>query len=303
MELRHLRSFVVVAQEKNFTRAARRLNIAQPPLSYRIRELEDELGVKLFERHTRSVALTEPGRVYLAHVMPILAAIDQATQACQAAHQGKTGRLRLGYTGRASQEHLPGLLSRFRQAYPRITLDIQGPWATGELRLHLLDEKLDAALCFLPVDDDVIATRCLTESEFAIALSSAHRYANAESLSLQQLQDEPFVAYPSGRGFHLRRAMDEICMDAGFAPHVVRESEASQTLLCLVAAGVGISIIPNEIKSLAVEGVVFKSLPAGTRRLQHGLAWLHTNNNPVLKRFLKIATGLEPVGLAHSRKP
>lgn len=288
MELRHLRSFIVVAQEKNFTRAALRLNIAQPPLSCRIRELEEELGVKLFDRHTRSVELTEAGRVYLEHVTPIFSALDKASQACLATHQGKTGRLRLGYTGRASQEHLPGLLNRLRQCHPDVNVDIQGPWPTGELRLHLLEKKLDAVLCFLPLDGDGIVSRCLTESEFAIALPSWHPYADQKSLPVQQLSQEAFVAYPAGRGFHLRTAMDEICMDNGFVPHVVRESEASQTLLCLVAAGVGVTIIPEEIKKLAVEGVVFKPLPVGTRRLQHGLAWLESNNNPVLAHLLAV---------------
>lgn len=288
IELRHLRSFIVVAQEKSFTRAALRLNIAQPPLSNRIRELEEELGVRLFERHTRSVEITQAGQVYLRHIEPIFAALDHATQACQAAHQGKTGRLGLGYTGRASQEHLPGLLNRFRQAHPDVILDIHGPWPTGELRLHLLEKKLDAVLCFLPLSGDDIVSHCLTESEFSVALPRLHAYAHAQTVAVEQFSQDAFVAYPAGRGFHLRRAMDEICMDSGFVPHVVRESEASQTLLCLVAAGLGITIIPQEIKTLAVEGVVFKSLPKGTRRLQHGLAWLDGNTNPVLGHLLEV---------------
>lgn len=293
MELRYLRSFIVVAQEKSFTRAARKLNIAQPPLSHRIRELEGKLNVKLFERSTRSVALTEAGEVFLTHIKPALDAIDYATQACQRAQQGEIGRLRLGYTGRASQAHLPGLLSRFRQSHPDISLDIQGPWPTGKLRFELLEKKLDAALCFLPLAGTGIMTRQLSENEFAVALPSSHRYARSEQLSLQQLKDESFVAYPSGRGFYLRQAMDEACAEAGFVPHVIRESEASQTLLCLVSAGVGITIVPYEIKALAVEGVVFKPLPNSSRRLQHGLAWLQSNNNPVMQHLLDAAESLK----------
>jgi DNA-binding transcriptional LysR family regulator len=286
MELRHLRSFIVVAQEKSFTRAACRLNIAQPPLSNRIRELEEELGVKLFERHTRCVELTQAGHEYLKHIEQIFTMLDRAQVASQAAQQGKVGRLGLGYTGRASQDHLPSLLNKFRQAYPDVNLDIQGPWPTGELRLHLLDKKLDAVLCFLPLEGTDIATHCLSESEFAIVLPSSHRYADAKNLDIRLLSQEAFVAYPSARGFHLRMAMDEICMDNGFVPHVVRESEASQTLLCLVAAGVGITIMPKEIKKLDVEGVVLIDLPKETRKLQHGLAWLESNTNPVLKHLL-----------------
>jgi len=293
MEMRHLRSFVAVAEESSFSRAALRLHIAQPPLSRRIRELEAELNLKLFSRNTRSVSLTEAGRVYLEHIRPMLESLDRAAEAALRAERGETGRLRLGYTGRASQEHLPGLLNRFRRAFPDVSLDIRGPYPSGTLRLELLERRLDAVLCFLPISGPGILSQVFTESKFAVALPDSHRHAHARQLPLAALRNEPFVAYPSGKLFHLRQAMDQICMDAGFVPHVVRESEASQTLLCLIAAGVGIGIMPQEIKALAVEGVVFRSLPRSARRIQHGLAWLHDNSNPVLRKLLRVAREMQ----------
>jgi DNA-binding transcriptional LysR family regulator len=289
MELRHLQSFMVVAEEKSFTRAALRLHIAQPPLSQRIQELERELDVRLFDRSTRKVELTEPGRVFLKHIGPLLQGVHTAVEACQRAQRGELGRLRLGYTGRASQAQLPGLLNRFRQAYPDVTPDILGPLPTGALRLKLLEHELDAILCFLPLSGPGIASQVFTESEFAIALPAFHPLASAETLSLSQLEGEAFVAYPSGQGFHLRQMMATICMDAGFIPRVVRESEASQTLLCLIASGLGIGLIPEEIQSLNIEGVVYRRLPPGTRRIQHGLAWLEGNTNPVLQKLVTIS--------------
>lgn len=288
MELRHLQSFLVVAEEQSFTRAALRLHIAQPPLSKRIRELEDELGVRLFERSTRKVALTEAGRVFYKHIAGLPGLIDEAVQASRRAQRGETGVLRIGYTGRASQSQLPGLMSRLRQAYPDIVLDLHGPATTGALRLKLLEDELDLALCFLPIDGPDIASRATSEIEFAIALPSSHVLARQPVVQARQVRGEPFVAYPAGKGFHLRMAMESICREAGFVPYVIRETEASQSLLCQIAAGTGVGLIPMEIAALDIEGVVFRPLPSSTLRLQHGLAWRQGNANPVLARLLEL---------------
>jgi DNA-binding transcriptional LysR family regulator len=291
VELRHLQSFIAVAIELNFTRAAWRLNIAQPPLSQRIRELEEELGVKLFDRSTRKVSLTIPGKVFLEQVQPIFQQLDGAVEACRRAERGETGRLRLGYTGRASQERLPSLVRDFRRACPDVNLDILGPLATGELRLKLLNDELDAALCFLPIEGPGMQSLVFMESELSIALNEAHPLAQAANLTLSQLASEPFVAYPAGKGFHLRKAMDELCQKAGFVPRVVRETAASQTLLCLIAAGAGVGLIPREIEALNIEGVVYRPLPPDIGRLRHGLAWLSGNANPALAALLTMFGG------------
>lgn len=289
MRLRDLHSFVVVAEEGNFTRAARRLHIAQPPLSYRIQQLESRLEVQLFDRTTRSVTLTAAGQVFMAKIKPVLTAFEEAKQASKRTQSGEIGVLRLGYTGRASQEYLPKLLSRFRRQNPNVTIDLQGPKPTGSLTADVLDNQLDAALCFLPTESSRLASRLLFESEFSLVLSSAHTYADRTVADLADFREEPFIAYPSGAGFHLRRATDQICLDAGFVPQVVRETEASQTLLCLVAAGIGVSIIPQDVKTLSMAGVVYKPISHNTYHLQHGLVWLRENPNPVIGRLLKAA--------------
>ncbi len=289
MELRHLQGFMAVAMEQNFTRAARRLHIAQPPLSQRIRELEEDLGVKLFDRNTRYVALTVAGTVFLEHIQPMFHQLDTAIHACRRAARGETGRLRLGYTGRASQERLPLLVRDYRRAFPDINLDIQGPLPTGELRLKLLNDELDAALCFLPIDGPGIESRVLMESELSIAVSESHPLAMTSGVTLAQLAEDPFVAYPAAKGFHLRKAMETLCREAGFVPHVARETEASQTLLCLIAAGTGVGVIPREIETLNIAGIVYHPLLAGASRLQHGLAWRTDNTNPALERMLTLA--------------
>ena len=289
MELRHLRGFLAVAQEQSFTRAAHRLHMAQPPLSLRIRELEEELGVKLFERHTRKVALSHAGQAFFDAVEPLFVQLDQAVEACRQADRGESGRLRVGYTGRASHWLLPRVMVAFRRQFPHVLLDIEGPLPTGTLRLKLLDGELDAALCFLPLADAGIETREFAASEFVLAVPASHRLARLDPLPLSLLANEAFVGYPSNKGFHLRDAMDAECLRAGFRPRVVRESETSQVLLCLVASGAGASIVPRELQAQeGVEGVVFKSLGPDAVRLSHGMAWLTANRNPALRSLLSL---------------
>jgi DNA-binding transcriptional LysR family regulator len=290
MEFRHLRGFLAVAEELSFTRAARRLNMAQPPLSQRIQELEAELGVKLFERHTRHVELSRAGQVFFDGMQKLFAQLDRAVGECRQTQRGETGRLRVGYTGRTSLLLLPRLIAAYRRRYPEVALEIEGPQATGTLRLALLDGKIDIALCFLPVHGPGIVTRDFASSELALALAAWHPLAGHVDVPLEQLAHEPFVGFPANKGFHLRHVMEKICKDHGFEPQVIQESDSSQGLLCLIAAGIGASIIPRELQTLVDtdDSVVFKSLSPDTQRLCHGFAWAAKNTNPALVNFLDI---------------
>ena len=289
MELRHLRGFLAVAQEQSFTRAAHLLHMAQPPLSQRIRELETELGVRLFERCTRRVQLTQAGKTFLEGVQTLFLQLDKAVADCRRTGSGETGEVRVGYTGRASQLLLPRLMLAFRQRYPDVLMDIQGPHPTGTLREMLLQEQLDVALCFLPLRDERIATHGFVRSEFVLAMPANHPLAQRPDVPLAALADEPFVGYPANQGFHLRGAMDAACAAAGFTPRVVRESATSQVLMCLIVAGTGVSIVPRELESLEhLGGVVFKPLGPGGPQLEHGIAWLRSNRNPALHHLLAL---------------
>lgn len=289
MELRHLRSFLTVARERSFTRAAERLHLAQPPLSQRIRQLEQELGVVLFERNTRRVNLTHAGQVFHDEIEKLLTQLDTAIASCQRADRGAVGTLRVGYSGRASHLLLPRLIHAFRTRFPDVVLDLVGPLPSGPLTALLLDDALDVALCFLPLTEAGILTRSLASIEFMLALPATHARAADIAVPLAELATDPFVAYPSDKGFRLRDAMDAECRRAGFVPRVVRESETSQVLLCLVAAGVGASIVPRELTFQEdIAGVVFKALPAEAVRLGHGMAWAAHNNNPTLRNLLAL---------------
>jgi len=299
MELKDLRSFLTVAETLNFTAAAKRLHIAQPPLSLRIRQLEQELGAPLFVRSTRSVRLSAAGKAFREAVAPLLVKLDQAAETCRRAARGETGMIRIGYSGRASQHLLQQLLAACRAHLPGVVLDLAGPHPTGQLRVMLHDDAIDLALCFLPLNDRAIASRKVTLTEFSLVLPANHRLAARSRIQLAQLADEPFVGYPSNQGFHLRQAMDDACRRAGFSPTVVKESSASQLLLCLVAAGTGVSIVPSELEHQeVVPGTVFKKLGANAGRLEHGMAWLKGNLNPALKKLLALAHEPQPRGRA-----
>jgi DNA-binding transcriptional LysR family regulator len=289
MELKHLRSFMTVARERSFTRAAERLHMAQPPLSLRIKQLEEALGAQLFERSTRRVTLTRAGQVFHDEVQKALAQLDLAVQACQRASKGEIGFLRLGYSGRASHLLLPQLLLAFRTAFPEVELDLDGPHPSGTLRDKLLDDQLDVALCFLPLEDPAIESRDHADIDFVLVMPSDHRFAGRDAIELAAFAGEPFVAYPGGKGFALRDAMDAQCARAGFEPRVVRESPTSQVLMCLVAAGVGVSIVPRELQyQEEIVGVAFKPLGPEALRLRHGMAWRRDNANPALRNLLSL---------------
>ena len=162
MELRHLRSFLAVARERSFTRAANQLHIAQPPLSQRIRELEEYLGVRLLERSTRSVTLTPAGEEFQQRITAILIQLDKAVGECRLTHGGITESLRIGYSRRASHALLPLLIRELRTRYPQVRLDLIGPDSSGALSMELLRGNLDDALCFLPVKERRIRTRELS---------------------------------------------------------------------------------------------------------------------------------------------
>ncbi|MBV7482978.1 LysR family transcriptional regulator [Bordetella sp. BOR01] len=290
MELRHLHSFLTVAREQNFTRAATLLNVAQPPLSQRIRQLEDLLGVRLFDRNTRKVELTAAGQVFYDGVRQTLAHLDAAVAACRRASYGEAGTLRIGYSGRAGHRLLPKLLLAFRARFPDVVVDLIGPHPSGMLQSKLLAEELDIALCFLPLQAPSLTSRSLGMIDFVLAMPASHPLATQKKVALADLAFDAFVGYSAGKGFLLRKAMDDECLRAGFAPRVVRESETSHVLLCLIAAGTGVSIVPSELQHQEpVGGVVFKPLRLRAERVQHGLAWRSNNPNPTLQNLLNLA--------------
>ena len=288
MEFRHLRYFVAVAEELHFGRAAERLHIAQPPLSQRIRRLEAELGVTLLQRTTRSVELTPAGEVLLARAHEILAAVDGATDDARRAARGEFGRLAVGFTGSATYALLPLVASALRRALPGVVLDLRGELLTPAQVAHLLDGTLDLALLRPPVRERELAVEVVRREPLIAVLPQAHRLATAEAVQLEQLHADPFIVYPSHFRSVLHDTVEEICTAHGFVARVAHEVSETATLVSFVAAGLGVSLVPESVRHMTVDGAVYRPLVGEARTVELAVAWRRNDASALLERALGV---------------
>lgn len=299
MELRHLTSFIAVAEELHFGRAARRLRMAQPPLSQQIRRLEKELGVQLFERNTRSVRLTSAGRSFLKPVRRVLEDLDIAVRAAKAAGQGEYGRVTVGFAGASSHDTLPLLTRAVRAAHPGLELVLRGQTYADVALAKVADGSLDLGFVRLPADLPGVETRVIGEEELLCALPQDHPLAERERIALADLEGEPFVTFPANAGSSLRDASFRACEEAGFRPRVVQEAPDSYTILALVAAGVGVSLTLSSCLHIQQTGIVHRPLEGPPRRLQAALAWRRDNPSAALRSVLRVAAEALPTPPGH----
>jgi DNA-binding transcriptional LysR family regulator len=232
--------------------------------------------------------------VFLDKLNEAMQMLAGAVEASRQVERGIVGKLRIGYTGLASDLVLPRLIREFRDQHPAIGLDIVGPSPSGAMELALLNKEIDVALCFLPLHHVDLESRTLITSELAVVLPNRHPLAELTSVPVKQLADEAFVAYPANEGFHLREAVDIECFRAGFRARIVKESAASQTLLCHVAAGNGVAIMPLENQARGIEGETFRPLSPKEAPLLHGMAWRRSDQSATLSQFLAVAAEVFP---------
>ncbi|MGN5631522.1 LysR family transcriptional regulator [Streptomyces sp. AC154] len=289
MELRHLSAFVAVAEELHFGRAAKRLQMAQPPLSQQIRQLEKELGVQLFERNTRSVRLTGAGESFLQPVRTVLDGLDVAVRAAKAAGRGEYGRVSIGFAGASSHETLPRLTRAVRAAHPGIELVMRGQTYANVALARVADGSLDLGFVRLPVTQPGVAHRVIDQEELVCALPSDHPLAARDSVSIEALAGEPFVSFPANTGSTVRDAMVGACEAAGFNPRVVQEAPDSYTIMALVAAGVGVTLTVTSVQHIQQNGLVYRPLAGPPIRRQAALAWRAENPSAALRAVLAVA--------------
>jgi DNA-binding transcriptional LysR family regulator len=291
VELRHLRYFVAVAEERHFGRAAERLHIAQPPLSQQIRRLEAELGVTLLHRTTRSVELAPAGEVLLARARDILAAVDGATEDTRRAARGEFGRLAVGFTGSATYELLPKLAAALRDALPGVVLDLRGELLTPAQVTRLLDGTLDLGLLRPPVRERALAVEVVRREPLVVVLPQAHPLAAEDAVPLEELAGEPFVVYPSHFRSVVHDAVEETCEAHGFLPRVALEVSETSTLVSFVAAGLGVSLVPESVRHMTVHGAVYRPLAGEAAAVELAVAWRRDEVTPVLERALEVVRG------------
>ncbi|MFC0401431.1 LysR substrate-binding domain-containing protein [Paraburkholderia rhizosphaerae] len=264
MDLRRIRYFVVLAETLHFGRAALALNIAQPPLSQQIRVLEQELGARLFERSNRRVELTPAGKALLPEARALLAQAERTSTVAARAQRGEIGELRVGLTGSAAfTVVIPRLILSYRQRFPGVRLRIE-ELTTREQLAALLEQRLDVAIVRSVLAPDLPPTlraTCLLEDSLVVALPAQHRLAGvARPLPISTLAEEPFVMYPRESGTGVYDQIITLCRQAGFAPTVAQEAHAMATILGLVAAGLGVAVVPESLRSVGANGVVYRPI-------------------------------------------
>lgn len=268
LDLRLLRYFVAVAEEGNLTRAAARLGIQQPPLSQQIQHLEAALGVSLFERLARGMALTQSGAALLDEALALFTQIDRVVARVQGVGRGQRGNLATGFTSSAAFHPIvPIVIQEFRRKLPGVVLALHER-STAELIEALRDRQLDAAFVRLPVGQPTdLMLESLFEEEMLVALPSIHPMAGSKSarrLALSELADESFVLYrrPSAPGLY--DAIIAACRAAGFSPRIEQQAPRMLSTLSLVAAGLGVTVVPESISRVTLDGVAYRRLSRAT---------------------------------------
>ena len=298
MELRHLRYFLAVAETRHFGRAAQRLNMAQPPLSQAIRQLEAELGVKLFTRTTRQVKLTTAGAVFYDDTQRILQSIEDATRRARRFAEGCHGLLRLGLTGLASYQQLPRIAQVIKQELPGVELEIHTDMLTPAQERALLQSSIDIGVLRPPTRGEGIVHRTVDREPLVLVLPSNHRLAGESTVSVAELRNESFIMYETASRSVVNDAVVRSCLSAGFYPNCVHEVGESSIQLALVAAGLGVALAPASVQALPLEGVVFVSVP-DAESVELALAWRADDTSPLLHNVLT-ALAVNKVFLPHS---
>ena len=287
MELRHIRYFLAVAEERNFTRAAARVGIGQPPLSQQIKDPESEVGVALFHRIPQGAELTDAGRAFLDHVQAIPSQAERAVRAAQRAARGEIGSLRVGYTGSASFNPIvTGAIRSFKCAYPDVDLSLEEDNTTrliAGLREHLLD------VVFLRSGDlgcEDLQLHPLSEEPLLVALPAGHPAAGSSRVDLRQLRDEPLIVPPRAVGQALFDTVIATCRGAGFEPLLGQPAPQMGTVVNLVGAGLGYALVPASFRQVQVTGVAYREIEGSTTVARLALAFRRGSTSDIVRSFM-----------------
>jgi DNA-binding transcriptional LysR family regulator len=287
MEFRHFRYFITVAEEQNFSRAAERLNIAQPPLSQQIRNLEDELGFQLFDRSQRQLQLTQAGQWFLERAYRIFNQLETAKEEARKISRGETGQLVVGYVNFAFLTLAIEIIKVFRSNFPEVKLVLR-ELLTAEQFKALPVSEIDLGIAFMPVKDEGLAFEVISHDKFVAVLPESHRMAGQPYVHLEELADDQFIMMPRQTKSVFSDKVLGMCHQAGFVPKVSQEIIQMSSGLSMVAAGVGVGIMPSHVQNSGTRGVVFKPFYAGAAVIDLAVVWRKSDTSPVLKGFLNV---------------
>ena len=287
-ELRHLRYFVAVAEELNFSRAARRLQMAQPPLSVAIRQLETELGTSLFHRTSREVTLTEAGRVLLDGARRTLAEADRAVTAARRAGAGEVGDLRVAFSWSARFETLPAIGQALRLRHPDVELLTEEMW-NARMAPALRAGTIDVALSLCPEISGELAYESLRAESVVALLAADHPFAGEEAVELSSLAEEAFVLFPRELAPRLYDTLVGLCRRAGFEPTLRKESFHTDWELRVLAEVPVVTIVPQSVTRFLPRGVVAVPVSEPGELLETSVIWRADDPSPTVAAFLEVA--------------
>lgn len=292
MDLRHLRYFVAVAEERHFGHAADRLHMAQPPLSQAIRQLETEIGTTLLRRTTRRVDLTEAGIAYLARARAILTSVEEATREARLVAAGTVGHLALGCVGSATYSLLPALSRRLAEELPGVDFSFRGEMLVPDQVAALRSGGIDVALLRPPIADASLALTLLRRDRLVVALPADHPLAARRQLTSASLRGLDLIVHSAGRRSMMYDVVARLTHDAGVEPRIRHEVGETSTLVTLVAGGLGVAIVPEPVTALALDGVVYRPLVRPTTCVELAVAHRAERDEPHLTRTVAIIRSL-----------
>lgn len=287
IDFRQLRYFVTLADTLHFGRAAALLHISQPPLSRQVAALEAELGVTLFKRSSRQVELTVAGRHFHEQAVRIIEALDGAVRSTQATERGERGVLRIGFTMSAAWSVLPPLIKAYGEASPDVDLQLSEV-LPRELNDALTSGGADVGIAFPWQRPAGLEYLAIHAEPLCAVLPADHPLAAQAELAVADLAGEPFITFPAATAPALHELVIGCCRDNGFEPRIRLETHLQQTIVNLVAEGLGVSLVPWSMSKMQLPGAVFRAVSA-TRMVEQGVIWAAGNGNPCLPRFLACA--------------
>ena len=289
MEIRQLRYFIAVAETRHFGQAAERLHMAQSPLSQAIRQLESQVGATLFTRTTRRVELTPAGDAFLRDARQILDQVEAAEARVQLIGAGSTGLLRVGATGLATLQQLPRMARIAAREVPGVVLRFRPDLLTPAQESWLEEGRLDLAVLRPPLRRVGLSSRLIARERLVLAVADDHPVAAAEQVGLADLHDQDFVVYGDPDSV-VTAVVTQACLAAGFLPRRSHEAAETSVMLTVVAAGLGLALLPESVTALHVEGVKFVSI-ADDVHIDLALAWRRDDSSPALTRLLSALEG------------
>ncbi|VIO72392.1 HTH-type transcriptional regulator BenM [Bradyrhizobium ivorense] len=290
LSLRQLQQFLAVADSMSFRQAADRLNMAQPPLTAAIRQMEEQLGVRLLERTNRITGLTAAGQVLRDEARRTIAQAERTIALTRRAGAGLTGSLRIGFVATAVRHIVPTLIANFRDTHPDVALELMEAPSARQVAA-LLDDRLDLGIVALPLPTGAereIATRTVLRSELVAALPERHALAREPTapLALAALAHEPWILFPANEGPGLHDRIVGACAAAGFAPEVAQRAVQMETIVGLVAAGLGVALVPALFKTTGWSSVVFRAIDGTPVPYEVALAWRRNDGSAALAALL-----------------